>query len=152
MRSLSLGGLVLVLAAAAGVWWIAHTDQLDAERPPEPVALRVTDATIVLRHQGAKQAEITADRVEVSADRQVTTFTGRTRAVFFEGDAPSLTLTGGRIIYDRTRQAVRVEGGLSITTARGETLRAQAGTWDQESEAVELFGEVEAVFPLVRQP
>jgi hypothetical protein len=81
-----------------------------------------------------------------------TTFTGQTRAVFFEGEAPSLTLTGGRIIYDRTLQAVRVEGGLSITTAHGETLRARAGTWDQESQAVELTGDVEAEFPLTRRP
>lgn len=140
MRRLIAGGALL--AAAAGAWWIVRADHPDAERAPDPMSMRVSQATIVLRHRGVKQAEIAADRVEVSADRRTTTFVGGARTVFFNGTAPAVTATGGRIVLDRATQSVRVEGGLRITTARGETLTAQAASWDRESGVIELVGYV----------
>lgn len=145
MRRLMAGGALL--AAAAGAWWIVRADRPDAERAPEPMSMRVSQATIVLRHRGVKQAEIAADRVEVSADRRTTTFVGGARTVFFNGTAPAVTATGGRVVLDRAAQSVRVEGGLRITTARGETLTAQAASWDRESGVIELVGHVTGAAP-----
>jgi lipopolysaccharide transport protein LptA len=140
-----LAAVVLGLAAATALtWWLARVELIVPERPPDPVSVRVRQATIVVRHRGTRQAEIAADRVDVSADRRLTTFEGKTRAVFYEGGAPAVTATGGRIVLDRVTQSVRVDGGLRLTTPGGETLTARNASWNQESRVIELSGDVTA--------
>ncbi|OFX29609.1 MAG: hypothetical protein A2Z07_09760 [Armatimonadetes bacterium RBG_16_67_12] len=114
--------------------------------------MRVLEAKLVVRHQGVRQAEIEADRVEVSADRRTTTFTGRSRMVLFAGDLPVLAATGERITYDRSTQGVRAEGGLRLTTPDGATLVARTATWDAQSQVIVLAGDVQVTFPLRRLP
>lgn len=143
MRRLWLVGLGILLVVGAAAWVIAMPDRGSPERPPEPVSVRVTQATIILRNHGQVQAEIAADRVELSADRQTTTFTGQPRAVIHVGGVRTMTATGGRIILQRPANLVTVDGGLRIVTAQGETLAARAATWDQESQVVDLTGGVE---------
>jgi hypothetical protein len=148
MKGLWLGILGILIVIAAAAWEMAAPDRSVPDRRPERVAVRVSEASIVLRNGGAKQAEIAADRVELSADRQTTTLTGRPRAVIYIGGAPAMTATGGRIVVLRQGQTVRVEGGLRIVTDKGETLSARAATWDQASQVVDLTGDVEITFPI----
>ncbi len=146
-----IGGLgALLLGGAAVVWLAASPEPGGAEREASPPAIGLSRAGIVLRHRGRKQAEIAAERVEVSADGQTAIFTGLPRAIVFVDDA-RLTATGGRIVFNRTTQDVRVEGGLRITTAQGETLTARSASWDQARQLVDLTGGVEVTFPLRRR-
>lgn len=148
---------LLVVAAILGVvggaaWWFVRAEGPVTEPPREPVSLRVLDARLVVRRLGVRQAEIEAERVEVSADRRTTTFTGRPRMTLFVGDRPVLTAAGERIMYDRSTQAVRAEGGLRLTTPDGAALVARTAAWNAESQVVELAGDVEVTFPIRRLP
>ncbi|MDR7521537.1 MAG: LptA/OstA family protein [Armatimonadota bacterium] len=133
---------VAVAVAGGGFLWLVRTEQAAPEQPVERTAVRATGTSIVLRHRGVRRAEITADRVEVSADRRFTVFTGRTRAMFFDGDRQAAEARGAHIVLDRARRTVRVDGGLTLVTARGDRLTAQAATWDQDSHLIELVGQV----------
>jgi len=146
-----IGGLGALLLGGAAVAWLAVSPEPGgAERPVSPPAIGLSRAGIVLRHRGRKQAEIAAERVEVSADGQTAIFTGLPRAIVFVDDA-RLTATGGRIVFNRTTQDVRVEGGLRITTEQRETLTARSASWDHARQLVDLTGGVEVTFPLRRR-
>ncbi|MDI6773608.1 MAG: hypothetical protein QME77_13630, partial [bacterium] len=87
----------LSAAAAAGTAvWLVRAPGPAVPEPAQQAAVRMSGAQIVLRQQGEKQAEITADRVEVSGDQRTTTFTGRPSAVIHLNGVPALTATGGR--------------------------------------------------------
>lgn len=140
--------VLAVLAAAVGVAvWLDRSSGPAVPEPEARAAVRVSRAQIVVRQQGEKQAEITADRVEVSGDERTTTFTGRPRAVIHLHGLPALTATGGRIVLDRADGSVRIKGGLRITTARGEILSAPDAAWNPATQVVELTGGVTASAP-----
>lgn len=143
--------LVVALAGVAVAAWLA----VSTEAPePEPRAALpstgISKAGIVLRQRGRKQAEIAAERVEMLSDGRTTVFSGRPRVVIFQEDMSRLTVTGNRIVYDRTTQDVKVEGGLRVTTSQGETLTAPSASWDQRTQVMDLAGPVEVTFPLRR--
>jgi lipopolysaccharide transport protein LptA len=145
-----LGG---VLAAAAGGVWLALVPD-----DPSPVSnslapsVAVSRASIVLRHRGHKQAQIAADRVEVSPDGRRATFTGSPQAVWFDRDQPALVARGHRIVYDRASRDVTVDGDLHVTTRQGYDLRAPSATWSQEAQVVDLAGGVEVSARVVAVP
>jgi hypothetical protein len=139
-----------LLGGAAALWFAGTPEPGTLSPAVKPPATAVTKAGIVLRHRGRKQAAIEAERVEVSADGRTTLFLGQPRVVVYEGEVPSLTVTGMRIRFDRATQDVRVEGGLRVTTVRGETLTARAASWDPRQQVMDLSGPVEATFPLKR--
>ena len=132
-------------AAAAGAWLMATPDQAGPDRTVVPPSVAVSKASIVLRHRGQKQAEIASERVEVSADGRLATFTGAPQAVLFDDGQPALTVTGSRMVFDRQSRDVTVDGGLRITTSRGYALRAPSGAWNQQAQVVDLTGGVEVV-------
>ncbi len=149
-RGLTAGVAVALLGAAAAAWLAASSE---APAPEPRVALpstAISKAGIVLRQRGRKQAEIAADRVEMLSDGRTTVFSGRPRVVVFQDDAPRLTVTGDRIVYDRATQDVKLEGGLRVVTSQGETLTAPSASWDQRKQIMELTGPVEVTFPLRR--
>jgi lipopolysaccharide transport protein LptA len=149
-RWLVLG--VVAAAAAGGVWLALAPDQpAPVSAPPVP-SVAVARASIVLRHRGHKQAEIAADRVEVSPDGRRATFTGSPQAVWFDRDQPALLARGHRIVYDRASRDVVVDGGLHVTTRQGYDLRAPSATWSQEAQVVELAGGVEVSARLAAVP
>ncbi len=139
------GAAILVALAAVGAaaWLAWAPDPRDPEPSPQ-AAVRISRAQIVLRQQGEKQAEITADRVEVSGDQRTTTFTGRPSAVIHLDGVPALTATGGRIVLDRQDGSVRIKGGLRIATTRNETLSAPEAAWNPATQVIELTGGVTA--------
>jgi lipopolysaccharide transport protein LptA len=139
--------VLAAFAAAAAVGtavWMAHSPGPTAPESVPQAAVRMSRAQIVLRQQGEKQAEITADRVEVSGDQRTTTFTGRPSAVIHLNGVPALTATGGRIVLDRQDGSVRIKGGLRIVTVRGEILSAPDAAWNPATQVVELTGGVTA--------
>lgn len=147
-------GLVLLAGIGASLVFLWKAEQPRPAEPaatPKAVAVRISQATVVVRHQGKRQAEISADHIEVSADQRTATFTGRSRVVVYVGDKAALTVTGERIVLDRHTQDVRVEGGLRITTPQGISLVAQWAFWDQATQVVNLVGGVELTFPVRRR-
>ncbi|MBI3998863.1 MAG: LPS export ABC transporter periplasmic protein LptC [Armatimonadetes bacterium] len=153
MKRWAAGGLIVAAAAGVAVAWLLAESPLQGEevtpaRPP----VAISKATIVLRSRGGKLAEITAERVELSPDGQTTTFSGIPRAVVYMDETPVLTATGGRIVVERQSQDVRLDGGLRITTARGEVLVAQSASWHQQAQVLDLEGGVEITFPVQGRP
>lgn len=157
------GGQWLVLGAVAAVaaaGWLAlgvlapkttpsiapGSDALPTPRP----AIGLTGADIVLRREGLPQARLSAERIEVAADGKSVTFSGSPKAVIHTNGVPTLTVTGGRIVLDRQSQNVRVEGGVRITTASGESITAKSAHWDHQTQALELTGGAEATFNVQR--
>lgn len=137
--------VALVAAAVAGTGvWLVRSPVPAVVDPAKQPAVRLTRAQLVLRQQGEKQAEITADRVEVSSDQRTTTFTGRPSAVIHTDGVPALTATGGRIVLDRHDGSVSIKEGLRITTAQGDTLSAPDAAWNPATQVIELTGGVTA--------
>ena len=149
-RGLTAALAVALVGVTAAVWLAASTETPEPEPRVALPSTGISKAGIVLRQRGRKQAEIASERVEVSPDGRTTVFSGRPRVVVFEEDAPRFTVTGNRIVYDRTTQDVRVEGGLRVTTSQGETLTAPSASWDQRTQVMDLAGPVEVTFPLRR--
>lgn len=146
---LALG--VAVATTAGGFWLAVVPDAPPPSGPPAP-SVAVSRASIVLRHRGQKQAEIAANRVEVSADGRQTIFTGSPQAVWFDREQPALTARGRRIVYDRASRDLTVEGDLHIATRGGYDLRAPSATWSQQAQVVDLAGGVEVSARRVAAP
>ncbi|MGQ0548478.1 MAG: LPS export ABC transporter periplasmic protein LptC [Armatimonadota bacterium] len=141
---------VALLGVAGAVWLTASSEPAEPEPKVALPSTGISHASIVLRQRGRKQAEIAAERVEVSPDGRTTVFSGRPKVVVFEEDAARLTMTGNRIVYDRATQDVKVEGSLRVTTSEGETLNAPSASWDHRKQIMDLTGPVEVTFPLRR--
>ena len=119
-RHVVLIALALIMAGAAA-WLFFVPEPGRVGRSPATPSVGLRHAAITLRQRGQKQAEIVADRVEVSADGRTATFAGSPRARVFVGGRTALVLTADRVELDRVTSDVRVEGGIQITTARGIT-------------------------------
>jgi lipopolysaccharide assembly outer membrane protein LptD (OstA) len=137
-----------VLMAGAAVWLLIVPEPGRVGRSPATPSIGLRHAAITVRQRGQKQAEIAADRVEVSADGHTTTFAGSPRARVFVGGQSALVLTADRVEYDRATSDVRVEGGIRITTSRGEVITAPRALWKQSTGVLELIDGVEVRFPL----
>lgn len=145
----ALFAVVLVIAATSA-WLLLVPEPGRTGRSTTTPSVALRHAGIVLRHRGEKQAEIKADRVEVSADGTTTTFTGAPRAQVFVEGRPTLLFTADRVVLNRSTQDVRVEGGIRITTARGETITAPRASWQHEAGVLDLVDGVEVRFPIER--
>ena len=146
-RHVPLIVLALIMAGAAA-WLLLVPEPGGIRRSPATPSVGLRHAAITLRQRGQKQAEIAADRVEVSADGRTATFAGSPRAKVFVGGRSELVLTADRVELDRVTSDVRVEGGIRITTARGETITAPRASWKQDTGVLDLLGGVEVRFPV----
>jgi len=145
------GGILIALAllmAGTAVWLLIVPEPGRVGRSPGTPSIGLRHAAITLRQRGEKQAEIAADRVEVSADGRTATFAGSPRARVFVGGRSALVLTADRVELDRATSDVRVEGGIRITTSRGETITAPRASWKQETGVLDLIDGVEVRFPI----
>lgn len=149
-RHLILVVLAVVVAGTAA-WLLLVPEPGRGGRSPATPSVGLRRAAITLRHRGQKQAEIAADRVEVSADGRTATFAGSPRAQVFVGGRAALTLTADRVEFDRATSDVRVDGGIVITTSRGEVITAPRGTWEQATGVLDLLDGVEVRFPVDSQ-
>jgi len=146
-RHVLLIALALVMAGAAA-WLLFGPEPGRVGRSPATPSVGLRGAAITLRHRGQKQAEIAADRIEVSADGRTATFAGSPRAQVFVGGRPELVLTADRVELDRVTSDVRVEGGIQITTSRGEVITAPRAFWKQGTGVLDLVDGVEVRFPV----
>ena len=130
------------LAAAAGLGWRGRSTPAPSERPGAPramvprVSVGLEDATIVLRHQGVRQAEIHARRVTVSADHRLARFVGITRATVYDEAGEPLRVSAGEILLDRETNDFQIRGPVVITSSRGYRLTAPEAEWHHARQQV----------------
>jgi LPS export ABC transporter protein LptC len=123
------GAIAALLFGLAVGWSLRHPPQPAAQQPTQFAAIGLHQASIVVRHQGEKQAEVRAERVEVSRDFRYATFSGiPTITVFSEGHE-AFHVSGGRIVLDRQTDDVVVQGPVEVTSMRGERLMAGTARW-----------------------
>ncbi|HLA23934.1 MAG TPA: hypothetical protein VJ206_00940 [bacterium] len=134
-----MGGAVLT---AVGLGWKGRSAPAPSTRPPAPrasvprVSVGLQDASIVLRHQGVRQAEIHARRVTVSADLRSARFVGITRAIVFDQAGESLRVSAGEILLDRETNDFQIWGPVVITSSRGYHLTAPEAEWHHARQQV----------------
>lgn len=134
-----MGGALL---AAVGLGWKGRSAPAPAIRPPAPrasvpqVSVGLHDASIVLRKQGVRQAEIHARRVTVSADLRSVRFIGVTRATVFDQAGEPLQVSAGEILMDRETNDLRIRGPVVITSSGGYRLTAPEAQWHHARQQV----------------
>ncbi len=151
MRRFTVVLFVGLLIAGTSAWLLLVPEPGRVARSSATPSVGLRNAGIVLRHRGEKQAQITAERVEVGADGRLTTFTGSPRAEVFVEGRSTMVLTADRVVLDRSTQDVRVEGSIRITTTRGEIISAPRASWKQETGVLDLVDGVEVRFPIERR-
>ena len=124
----------MLIAALAGllvgrqVWYRRPVPPLPQVVRP-PIAADARGATLVLRHQGQKQAEVYAGRVEVSRDLRFTTFKGGPRATLYDRERVALRVSADEIVLDRQSNDLRARGHLILTSPEGFRLTAPEVMW-----------------------
>jgi LPS export ABC transporter protein LptC len=118
----------LLFALAVG-WSLRHPPQPDAQELTQFAAIGLHQASIVVRHEGERQAEVRAERVEVSRDLRYATFSGIPTITMFSQDREAFRVRGSRIVLDRQTGDVVVQGPVEVASMRGERLMAGAASW-----------------------
>ena len=130
--ALLLGGAVLVAAVLgwAGRFASAPPPDVSGERAPVPqISVGLQEATLVLRHKGARQAEIHARRVTVSRDLRSARFAGVTSATVYVRSGEALQVSASEILLDRETNNLEIRGPVVITSSRGYRLAAPEAQW-----------------------
>jgi LPS export ABC transporter protein LptC len=96
---------------------------------PDFAAIGLHQASIVVRRQGERQAEVRAERVSVSRDLRFATFSGAPRITVFSQEREAFRVRGSRIVLDRQTGDVSVQGPVEVVSARGERLMAGSARW-----------------------
>ena len=96
---LTVAGVALPVGVALGM--MLQRPHAVEQTPGQPPAITLRGASIVLRHHGQKQAEVRADRVEVSRDLRYATFTGNPTVAVFDAGREVLRVRGTSIVLDR---------------------------------------------------
>jgi hypothetical protein len=140
--------VALALVLAGGIAWLVVAPEPGRlGRAPSTPSVGLRGAAITLRHRGQRQAEIAAERIEVSADGRTATLMGASRARLFLEDGQELVLTAQHLVFDRQTADVRAEGGIVIATSRGEIITAPRASWTQGTGVLHLLDGVEVRFP-----
>jgi LPS export ABC transporter protein LptC len=123
---------VVVAALLFGLvlsWSLRHSPHQVEQHLTEFAAIGLHQASIVVRHQGERQAEVHAERVTVSRDLRYATFSGAPRIIAFSQGREVFRVRGSRIVLDRQTGDVSVQGPVEVVSARGERLMAGTGRW-----------------------
>ena len=124
---LSVAGVALAIGLAVGL--MLNRPNAVERMPAQFPAISLRQASIFLRHHGQKQAELYADRVEVSRDLRYATFTGNPTAVVFDVGREILRIRGSRIVLDRHSSDVTVHGPVEVVTPQGGRVSAGTAHW-----------------------
>jgi LPS export ABC transporter protein LptC len=131
---------VLALAAVAAVaaaGWVARGPARPAQRLPAPkVSVDLQQADLILRHKGARQAEIHAGRVLVSRDLRTARFLEIADATVYDPDGQPLRVTAGEIVLDRQTNDLRIHGPVVVTSPRGYRLEAPEAQWRHAAQQI----------------
>lgn len=131
MRRHRLAAILVALLVGVGLGWFLRRPPAgeNVGLSPQPPAIGLREAGIVLRHKGTKQAEVHAARAEVSRDLRYARFVGLANAVFYDNGAIALRFRTQEIIFDRRTNDLIVPGPLEITSPRGDRLLASEARW-----------------------
>ena len=124
--------LVVTVAVCLLAGWYVWRRPVLEQRPTvlsAPAAIGLGKAELVLRHKGEKQAEVLAERVEVSRDLQYATFKGIPRAILYDRGQASLRLRADEIVLNRQTNDLLVRGDIEISSPQGDQLRAPEARW-----------------------
>jgi len=108
---------------------------------PAPV-VRMREAGIVLKSEGNRLWEMSADSIEVSRDRRTTVMDGLKNGKLYRDGKPIVTLTAARAVYDSQTRILRVFGGVTATTASGLVLTTDVVEWSEKSRRLLCPGRV----------
>jgi hypothetical protein len=141
-----IGLLIVVLAGGAGLGWHlrerAAVSDMSSPAPAsapaaerkDPPAVGIRKAGVVLRREGQKQAEVSADQVEVDREMRVARFIGVPSVVLYDQNKPALRVKAGEILLDRHTDDLTVRGGIEITSMSGDVLKAEEARWVARSQ------------------
>lgn len=100
--------------------------------PSSAVQLRGT--SLVLRQGGVKQAEVRADRVEVSRDLRYARFAGSARVTLYDHGAVALQARADEVVLDRQSNDLTARGHLVLQAPSGYRLSAPEALWSQATQ------------------
>lgn len=139
MRSRSLFLLLVLVLAGRGILWLTRSSFIRVGSSEAQIpAINLREARIVLRHEGERQAEIMAERVEVSRDLRYAKFLGRPTAIVFEHDHEALRLQAREIVFDRRTNDLTVAGPIEVTSPHGDRLNADSARWEAADQRLVL--------------
>ncbi len=121
--------LVALGLGAAVTWSLRPPPAPEPATRREPPALSLRETSIVLRHNGEKQAEVNAAHVEVSRDLRYAVFTGIANAVLYDHGEISRWLRADQIVLDRWTNDLSIHGAIEITSPQGDRLVAPEAQW-----------------------
>lgn len=122
---------VAALVGVSGLFWIARREPGPSpdRQAPAPHAIEGRAAKIVLRHQGEKQVEVTAGRVEVSRDLYQARFQDAMSAIVYDRGEISARIRADELVLDRQTNDFVVKGRIELTSAAGDRLVASEARW-----------------------
>jgi LPS export ABC transporter protein LptC len=126
--------VIAALLFAIGVGWSLRAPLQQGAQLPQLPALSLHQASIVVRHQGERQAEVRAERVEVSRDLRYATFSGIPTITVFSQEHEAFYVRGSRIVLDRQTGDVAVQGPVEVASTQGERLVAGTARWTSAAE------------------
>jgi len=129
-RILPAALIALAALAVAVAREAARDPSQPAHRVPAPqVSVDLAQADLILRHKGARQAEIHAERVLVSKDLRTARFVGIADATVYDPDGEPLRVSAGEIVLDRQTNDLHIRGPVVVTSPRGYRLEAPEARW-----------------------
>lgn len=129
MRWFIPAGLLAAALAGTAVRWAAHRPSPEAAPPAPGISVGLERADLILRHKGARQAEIHAARVLVSTDLRTARFVGIAEAIVYDPDGAPLYVSAAEIVLDRQTSDLRIHGPVVVTSPRGYRLEAPEARW-----------------------
>lgn len=96
---------------------------------PPPLALNIRGASLVVRRAGQKQAEVQAERVEVSRDLRFARFAGVARVTIYDHGRVVVRGAADEILLDRRTDDLRARGRVELTSPAGYRLTTAEVSW-----------------------
>jgi LPS export ABC transporter protein LptC len=125
----------ILIALAVGivvgrVWRAAPPTPATQEAQPRGApAIGLRQASIILRHKGAKQAEVSAASVSVSRDLRYAVFKRIDKVTLYDQGKAALSLRTGEITLDRATNDLVARGEVEIASPQGDQLWAPEARW-----------------------
>lgn len=131
--------VALAVGIAVGRVWRAPPASLTTEtQQAQPPAIGLRQASIVLRHKGAKQAEVRAASVAVSRDLRYAVFKRIEKVTLYDKGQVALLLNTGEIVLDRSTNDLVARGEVEIASPQGDQLWAPEARWVNATQRLEF--------------
>lgn len=126
MKKFLLGLILLLL-----IFLIYKSDVLKFEEKKErkSISLEVKGITLVGRSKGKKQWEIRAENIQLSRDKNLTTFSGISKGVFFKDGKEVLNFKADAGKYNSVNNNLEIWGNIQIISSEGVNLFCDKLSW-----------------------